>query len=143
MDINTALHVLELSEHKVVDLTELVVKKQYRRLALKTHPDKVGNTSESKQKFQQLNEAYEVTLSMVSTSYDGNDCDTNNVTNNKGYYDILKQFMKSTMDISYSDQLWDKISSIMKNYQDMSVPVFENIERDKAVLLYQFMFLHI
>jgi DnaJ-class molecular chaperone len=36
------------------------IKKAYRRMSMLHHPDKNGNTDESKQKFQELNNAYEV-----------------------------------------------------------------------------------
>ena len=39
--------------------TEDELKKSYRRLSMLHHPDKNGNTDESKQKFQELNNAYE------------------------------------------------------------------------------------
>ena len=35
------------------------IRKSYRRLSMIHHPDKNGNTDESKQKFQELNQAYE------------------------------------------------------------------------------------
>jgi DnaJ family protein B protein 4 len=35
------------------------IKKSYRKLSMIHHPDKNGNTDESKQKFQELNQAYE------------------------------------------------------------------------------------
>ena len=41
------------------------LKKSYRKLSMLHHPDKNGNTDESKQKFQELNNAYE-TLSDVN-----------------------------------------------------------------------------
>jgi DnaJ-class molecular chaperone len=39
--------------------TEDELKKSYRKLSMLHHPDKNGNTEESKQKFQELNNAYE------------------------------------------------------------------------------------
>ena len=36
------------------------IKKAYRRMSMLHHPDKNGNTDESKQKFQELNNAYEI-----------------------------------------------------------------------------------
>jgi DnaJ-class molecular chaperone len=35
------------------------LKKKYYKLALENHPDKNGNTEESKKKFQEINDAYE------------------------------------------------------------------------------------
>jgi DnaJ-class molecular chaperone len=40
--------------------TQDEIKKAYRKLAIKSHPDKNGNSEESKRLFQEINEAYEV-----------------------------------------------------------------------------------
>ena len=45
--------------------TEDEIKKSYRRMSMLHHPDKNGNTDESKQMFQELNNAY-ATLSDVN-----------------------------------------------------------------------------
>jgi hypothetical protein len=42
------------------DVTNDQLKKTYYKLALKNHPDKNGNTTEAKQKFQEINDAYEL-----------------------------------------------------------------------------------
>ncbi len=48
------------------------IKKSFRNLALKYHPDKNGNSEESKQKFMRIVEAYEVLSEAHSRkSYDG------------------------------------------------------------------------
>jgi hypothetical protein len=54
------------------DATQDEIKKSFRHLALKYHPDKNGNSEESKQKFMKIVEAYEV-LSNDQTrkTYDG------------------------------------------------------------------------
>ena len=40
------------------DADEAAMKKAYRKLALKNHPDKNKGSEESKKKFQQISEAY-------------------------------------------------------------------------------------
>lgn len=43
------------------DADDDMLKKSYRRLALKNHPDKnIANEKEAKEKFQQIQQAYEV-----------------------------------------------------------------------------------
>lgn len=40
------------------DCTEVVIRKAYKQIALKTHPDKNRNDPDAKIKFQQVSEAY-------------------------------------------------------------------------------------
>jgi len=55
------------------DATPEEIKKSFRNLALKYHPDKNKNSEESKQKFMTLVEAYEVLSNDQSRkTYDGN-----------------------------------------------------------------------
>ena len=55
-----------MSNHKYYKILELqpsasedAIKKSYRKLSLKHHPDRNNNSEESKKKFQEINEAYE------------------------------------------------------------------------------------
>jgi hypothetical protein len=61
MDLNKALSILEIDLNgiKLKNLTQEYIKKQFHKLALINHPDKNGNSLESTNKFQQINEAYE------------------------------------------------------------------------------------
>lgn len=55
------------------DATQDEIKKSFRHLALKYHPDKNGNSEESKQKFMKIVEAYEVLSNdQARKTYDGN-----------------------------------------------------------------------
>lgn len=56
MNYNDAFEILEIENYE--DLTLSNLKKQYRKLALKYHPDKNGNTEISTEKFKKINEAY-------------------------------------------------------------------------------------
>ena len=55
-DPNSFYTVLEVSETASPD----DIKKSYRKLSMLHHPDKNGNSQESKEKIQKINEAYEV-----------------------------------------------------------------------------------
>ena len=59
MNYKTAFEILEIDLIKIKyqDLKlEDYVKKQYKKLALKYHPDKNGNTNESNEKFKEVSE---------------------------------------------------------------------------------------
>lgn len=60
MNYKNALEILEINSmtNNCEDLTLELLKKQYRKMALKYHPDKNGNTPESNEKFRKINEAY-------------------------------------------------------------------------------------
>jgi DnaJ family protein B protein 4 len=55
-DQNSFYSILEVPETASAD----DIKKSYRRLSMLHHPDKNGNSQESKEKIQKINEAYEV-----------------------------------------------------------------------------------
>ncbi|MGH9991057.1 MAG: J domain-containing protein [Nitrososphaera sp.] len=59
------------------DATQEDIKKSFRNLALKYHPDKNRNSEESKQKFMKIVEAYEVLSNEQSRKkYDGAELDS-------------------------------------------------------------------
>lgn len=138
MDISSALHILELDNVSAKDLTDEYVKKQYRKIALKLHPDKNGNTPESTKRFQELVCAYDIIQNMV-TDKSPETGDDMFYSSEGSYFDILKQFVKSTMQGSYDDNLVDKIREIVMNCQVVSVSLFENMDRDTSLTLYQFL----
>ena len=49
-------NLLEIPETSDAD----TIKKSYRKLSMLHHPDKNNNSQESKERFQKINEAYEV-----------------------------------------------------------------------------------
>jgi preprotein translocase subunit Sec63 len=57
MDLNEAYNALEIDANNK-SITNEYIKKQYRKMALKYHPDKNGNTEESNERFKKINEAY-------------------------------------------------------------------------------------
>jgi hypothetical protein len=144
MNITEALNILELSGISATDLKLDIVQKQYRKIALKCHPDKNGNTSESCKKFQELRDAYEIVLNMLDEDvHIGGQNDTTTSSFSMNYFEILSQFIKSTMtssnDNGFNEVLYKKVIDIIGNYQDISVGLFENIDRDTSITIYQFL----
>uniref|UniRef100_A0A6C0FIK8 J domain-containing protein n=1 Tax=viral metagenome TaxID=1070528 RepID=A0A6C0FIK8_9ZZZZ len=140
LNISQAMKIMDFQDVVITDLTEDMVKRQYKKMALKLHPDKNGNTDASTKHFQELGEAYALISKVISTEdfvdpfFSDNDFSVGG-----SYMDILKQFMRSTMEGSYSDKLCEKIKEIVTNYQNISVGLFENIDRDTSLSIYQFL----
>ena len=146
MSVSDALQILGLSEYDINALTLDVVVRQYRRMALKYHPDKNDNSDESHDAFHQLTDAYDIVRIVVSLSEEEDMTDTSD-TAPTGYFDVLSQFVKSVMTASTAPNmnhvqpsvLHKKIIEIVSNYQDISVNMFENIDRETSVSIYQFL----
>ena len=146
MSISDALEILGLSEYDINALTPSVVVRQYRRMALKYHPDKNDNSDESHDAFHQLTDAYDIVRVVVALSEEDASIDMSD-TSPTGYFDVLSQFVKSVMTAStdpdmnhdHTNVLRKKIIEIVINYQHISVNMFENIDRETSVSIYQFL----
>ena len=93
------------------------LKKQYRKLALKHHPDKNGNTFESNERFKKINEAYTYLKNENKYLYDEED----NTYSSSLYYDVLKGFMKTVFEGSYNDLMSKIVNDIIATGQKISV----------------------
>ena len=116
------------------------LKKQYRKLALKHHPDKNGNTFESNERFKKINEAYtylknENKYLYNEESYDKEDTDSTSSL----YYDVLKGFMKTVFEGSYNDLMSKIVNDIIATGQKISVKLFDDLDKDAAFNVYTFL----
>jgi len=146
MSVSDALQVLGLNDYDIKSLSSVMVVRQYRRMALKHHPDKNGNSEESTIAFHELSNAYDIVRTVVSLS---EECTSNEDIRSNSYFDILSQFVNSVMSVNenekskkkyvHSSVLHKKIIEIVSNYQEVSISMFENIDRETSMSIYHFL----
>jgi hypothetical protein len=142
MDFKTACETLEIdtSSKSINNITLEYLKKRYHKLALQNHPDKRGNTVESKEKFQQINEAYNYLSREISNL--NNDIDNSEEKNdtNTGYINILNLFLDSLLKGQYNDFLSSFIKDIVNGYKEITLKMFEDLDKEKTLGVYNFLF---
>jgi hypothetical protein len=138
MNYKDAFEILEidLSVTSYGDISTEYLKKQYRKLALKHHPDKNGNTFESNEQFKKINEAYNY---LKNEGNHLNDEDENNEQDSPLYYDILKGFMKTVFEGKYNDLMSKIVNDIMVAGKKISVKLFDDLDKDTALNIYTFL----
>ena len=145
MNYKDAFEILEIdfTSTKHEDLSLEYLKKQYRKLALKNHPDKNGNTDESTKKFQKINEAYHYLKREIKhLNYDDIDDikgEDDDLFNSSLYSDILKGFMKTVFEGKYNELLTKIVNDIIIAGKRTSVKLFDNLDKDTAFNIYTFL----
>jgi len=136
MNFKDALEILEI-DSKYDDLTLKFINKRYRKLALKYHPDKNGDTKESNERFKKINEAYNYLknegLYFVDEEEDISD-DSSCI-----YLNVLKNFIKSVMDGDYIDIIAKIVNDILNKGKQISLKIFEDLDKDTALNVYIFL----
>jgi curved DNA-binding protein CbpA len=146
MNYKDAFEILEIDLCHVSynDISLEYLKKQYRRLALKNHPDKNGNTPESNEKFQKINEAYHY-LKREIKHFNPEDLEeeSNNseedTQDSSLYFNILRSFMKTVFEGKYNDILSKIVNDIMTTGKKISVKLFDDLDKDTALNIYTFL----
>ena len=131
MDLHEAYNALEIDINST-SVTLDYIKKQYRKMALRSHPDKNGNTSESNERFKKINESYNY-LKNLYENIDEN-IDENNFQSSL-YTDILKTFIKT----SFEGNISKIVSKIIDAGKKISVNLFDELDRDTALHIYSFL----
>jgi curved DNA-binding protein CbpA len=140
MDLNDAFETLEIDINNK-SVSKEYIKKQYRKLALKYHPDKNGNTEESNERFKKINEAYNY-LSNLYSDTEGSDLDIDTESDNYQsslYTDILKGFIRTSFEGKYSEILSKIVSKIVNAGKRISVTLFDELDKDNALNIYSFL----
>jgi len=155
MDLQTALQELDISLDDV-ELTKLdqdYIKKQYRKIALKWHPDKNDDDRYSTIKFQKINEAYnflQKELRIINCEID----DTSNTSDeflsssdskeSKIYIVLLSNFISSLVKGSYNEIFLNIVKEISLGYEAITLTYlthqFEDLDKLKAIELYQLLY---
>jgi hypothetical protein len=146
MNYKDAFNILEidLSIVSYNDISLEYLKKQYRKLALKNHPDKNGNTVESNEKFQQINEAYHYLKREIkhlnpedieNTTFDNDD----ETLNSSLYFDILRSFMKTMFEGNYNEVLSKVVNDIILAGKKISIKLFDDLDKDTTLNIYTFL----
>lgn len=138
MELDEALYILQLTDCRYSEITIKTLKKQYHRLALQNHPDKNNNSEESTKRFQDITDAYEIITKLVDLSVDGNDNDTFKSFQDMGYTSFLQIFIENMIDGNYNIFIANIIKEIVNGCKDISVKLFEGINKDHAMIVYNF-----
>lgn len=150
MNYKDAFQILEidLSEFSYSEITLEYLKRQYRKLALKNHPDKNGNSAESNDKFKKINEAYHFLkrelkhLNNDKKWMEADEEHTTEFSDSSLYFDILREFMKTMFEGSYNEILSKIVTDIMSAGKKMSVKLFDELDKDTALNIYTFLSNH-
>jgi hypothetical protein len=142
MNCAEALYIMNINHSTINynDITPEFLKKQYRKMALQHHPDKCGNTPESNLKFQQIHEAYEVLqreiIKDININLEPHDA------SEYVYIDILQLFMKSVLQGKYNDIVLHIVNHIVIGCKQVSVHIFDNVDKENCMRIYQFLSLN-
>ena len=141
MDLNEAYNALEIDANNK-SITNEYIKKQYRKMSLKYHPDKNGNTEESNERFKKINEAYNYLKNIYVEDVDADlDTDIGESDNFQSslYTDILKQFIRTTFEGKYTEVLSKIVSKIIGAGKKISTDLFNELDKDTALNIYSFL----
>jgi len=147
MDIKKARNILNLK----YNYTQDELKKNYRILALKYHPDKNGNSDESCKIFQDINSAYSYLMNFAISPASPEHHDFPDEDNTgtpypvESYIAIFRVFIQSllqkmTSSLS-SDNASTTINTLMKiivdDCHELSLKMFEDLDKETAYNIYE------
>lgn len=138
MNIKEALQTLEISSVSVSNLTLESLKKKYHKMALANHPDKNGNTPESTQRFQRIQESYDLLKREISYSQNNNNNTWSEETDKTGYTEILHLFIDGILNGKYNEFISSIVKDIVTGCKEISMKLFEGMTKDQSLSIYNF-----
>lgn len=140
MDLQLALHLLEINIHEYSTLTETILKKKYHKQALANHPDKNGNTIQSNEKFQKIQEAYEVVKREISILNAENEImEDENISSSSDYSNIVYLFIHELLKGKYTELFCESLRDIIVGCKKISFHLFEHIDKELCLDIYVFL----
>jgi curved DNA-binding protein CbpA len=142
MNYKDAFNILEIDfiNTKYEDLTLNYLKKRYRKLALKHHPDKNGNTQESTEHFKKINEAYNYLRREIKNLRPEIEEEEEVIDDTHTIYlNVLKNFIRTVMDGNYIDIVAKIVNDILTKGKKLSIKLFEDLDKDTALNIYIFL----
>jgi len=143
MDSKRARNILNLKYNYTID----ELKKNYRLLALKHHPDKNANSEESCEKFKDINSAYLYLMNFDISHASHESCDfkdDENIDHSDSYSSIFKIFIKSLLKkmtvVSQENNtitINTLIKIIVEDCHELSLKMFEDLNKDVAYNVYE------
>ena len=119
-------------------LTNNLLKKQYHKLALKYHPDKNIHKELSKERFQEITEAYHYLLPFVSLESEF--VRTNELEEDSfDYVFLLSSFINTIIKGGYKELISNIIKDILFGYKKIESKLFEELDNEKALEIYYFL----
>ena len=141
MDIQIAFDLLDISLDNTSKINIDYIKKKYRKMALLHHPDKNGNSIESKQKFQKINEAYDYLIKTEFNIEEPEFVSSSSFNNENMYINILTSFLSSILQTSYNETFINVIKDIvLGGYNKVSVKIFDSFDKEKSIDIYNFLY---
>lgn len=135
MNIHKAVKILNFDSHSNITVDEL--KKRYHKLALQYHPDKNGGSEESKQRFQTIQEAFEVVKKHISseqsyeqttTGFDGYETSDLN-----DYRSLFQLFIDKIVKTKNAPEISIIKEIVFTGCKKISLQLFENMDKEIAV----------
>ncbi len=133
MNFKTAKIILNIPE----SYDEKILKKHYHLMALKHHPDKNANSIQAKEKFVEIQDAYEF-LKMNLEHGEKFDCHEQN-----NYSNIFNHFFQSLFDgNTHSDLIMKLIQTLAFNYDgfimnSLGKEMIQKLDNETAIYLYE------
>jgi curved DNA-binding protein CbpA len=148
MDIKLAFEILEIDTSQInyKNITLKFLKKKYHKLALQNHPDKNGNTNESKMKFQNINDAYHYLIKELNwLEYDDEEeihqtqQQQQQSHQQSPYMELLQIFTRGVFEGKYNDLIFKIVEDIVLGCKKISLKLFEDLDKDTCVKIYSFL----
>jgi hypothetical protein len=143
MNYQKAIDILEIDINNVdfKSSSTSYLKRCYHKQALKYHPDKNGNTTESTERFKLINDAYDFLKREDNLLYNDNSKETDE--NSSVYKDILQLFLKGILDGKYSESISSIIKEIILNFSEVkkmtSLKMFDGLDKETTINIYNFL----